>query len=151
MKARAACHPNRGDSQPAVHTDFAAARAAGARPNREGWPAANTAPGHHQLPTAGSDRWVHEEDRPGAQSLLSYRLSAGISLIMTDFVAPWHTCTHAECMDLVDSLNALAAQNRSGIAFLGAYGLTWTVCAVVWLRTTKRTAAYVTLFQGLVG
>lgn len=53
-------------------------------------------------------------------------------------------------MDLVDSLEQLAQQNLSGVAFLSAYGLTWIVCAVLWSRTWQRTAAYATLFQGLV-
>ena len=53
-------------------------------------------------------------------------------------------------MDLVTSLGALAEQNLSGISFLVAYGVTWTVCGVVWQRASERTAAFVTLFQGMV-
>jgi len=53
-------------------------------------------------------------------------------------------------VDLVDSLEQLAQQNLSGVAFLSAYGLTWLICAVLWSRASQRTAAYATLFQGLV-
>src|SRR5690606_41145898 len=37
-----------------------------------------------------------------------------------------------------------------GWGFLTAYGLTWLVCAVLWLRSSARVAAYGTLFQGMV-
>ena len=53
-------------------------------------------------------------------------------------------------MDLVASLGRLAEQNLSGISFLAAYGVTWLVCGVVWQRAAERTAAMVTLFQGMV-
>lgn len=53
-------------------------------------------------------------------------------------------------MDLVDSLRLLAEQNRSGVAFLTAYGATWIVCGLIWLRAKARTAAFATLFQGMV-
>ena len=53
-------------------------------------------------------------------------------------------------MDLADALGQLAEQNLSGVAFLSAYGLTWLVCAVFWSRASQRTAAYATLFQGMV-
>lgn len=53
-------------------------------------------------------------------------------------------------MDLVASLQKLAEQNISGVAFLAAYGVTWSVCALVWGKASSRTAAFVTLFQGLV-
>lgn len=53
-------------------------------------------------------------------------------------------------MDLVPSLQSLAEQNLSGIAFLLCYGVTWLGCAVVWSRATARTAALATLFQGAV-
>ena len=53
-------------------------------------------------------------------------------------------------MDLADALRQLAEQNLSGVAFLSAYGLTWLVCAVFWSRASQRTAAYATLFQGMV-
>src|SRR5690625_2755970 len=65
-------------------------------------------------------------------------------------------------MDLTDSLTQLAQQNFSGVAFLGAYGLTWLICGLGWTRVavsgagakrleiSERTAAFVTLFQGLV-
>ncbi|MGO1538930.1 MAG: DUF7010 family protein [Leucobacter sp.] len=51
-------------------------------------------------------------------------------------------------MELIDSLQQLADQNYSGVAFLTAYGVTWLVCAGVWRSARERTAAYVTLFQG---
>lgn len=53
-------------------------------------------------------------------------------------------------MDLIDSLRLLADQNISGLAFLAAYGVTWLICGVLWLRASERTAAYATLFQGMV-
>jgi hypothetical protein len=53
-------------------------------------------------------------------------------------------------MELVEVLNALAEQNLSGVSFLAAYGVTWLVCAVLWRQSSERTAAYATLFQGLV-
>lgn len=55
-----------------------------------------------------------------------------------------------EVVELVESLSLLAAQNMSGFAFLAAYGVTWLVCAVIWLRATERVAAFATLFQGMV-
>lgn len=51
---------------------------------------------------------------------------------------------------LESSLHLLAAQNRSGVAFLGAYGVTWLVCALLWSRAREERAALVTLFQGVV-
>lgn len=53
-------------------------------------------------------------------------------------------------MDLVESLQLLAEQTLSGLAFLTAYGVTWVVCGVLWQRAPARVAAYATLFQGLV-
>lgn len=53
-------------------------------------------------------------------------------------------------MDLTSALEELANQNISGAAFLIAYGTTWLVCAVMWQKTTPRTAALATLFQGMV-
>ncbi len=53
-------------------------------------------------------------------------------------------------MELVESLNRLAEQNLSGLAFLTAYGVTWLACGVLWRRTPERTAAFATLFQGMV-
>ncbi len=53
-------------------------------------------------------------------------------------------------MDLTESLVRLAEQNLSGIAFLTAYGVTWTVCGIAWRTVAERTAAFVTLFQGMV-
>lgn len=53
-------------------------------------------------------------------------------------------------MDLIPSLELLADQTLSGISFVTAYGLTWMVCGILWRRASARTAAYVTLFQGMV-
>lgn len=53
-------------------------------------------------------------------------------------------------MELIQSLQQLAAQNVSGVAFLAAYGATWMVCGLLWQRMSMRTAAYATLFQGMV-
>lgn len=53
-------------------------------------------------------------------------------------------------MDLVTSLQSLATQNVYGISFLIAYGLTWIICGIIWLKATPRTAALCTLFQGMV-
>ncbi|MGO1543184.1 MAG: DUF7010 family protein [Gulosibacter sp.] len=53
-------------------------------------------------------------------------------------------------MDLIESLQQLAKQNFYGAAFLVAYGATWIICGVLWLRAPERTAGYATLFQGLV-
>lgn len=53
-------------------------------------------------------------------------------------------------MEPVDTLRLLAEQNRSGLAFLAAYGATWLICGAIWGRATERTAAFATLFQGVV-
>lgn len=53
-------------------------------------------------------------------------------------------------MDIIASLEQLAAQNIYGISFLIAYGVTWLACGLIWLRATSRTAALCTLFQGMV-
>lgn len=53
-------------------------------------------------------------------------------------------------MDVEEYTRALAAANRYGWAFLAAYGSTWIVSAVAWAKTSPRTAAIVTLFQGMV-
>ncbi len=44
---------------------------------------------------------------------------------------------------------ALAETNRFGWGFLAAYGTTWLICGLVWLRASARTGAFCTLFQGL--
>lgn len=53
-------------------------------------------------------------------------------------------------VELIESLERLAEQNMSGLAFLTAYGVTWLVCGVFWQRAPERVAAFATLFQGLV-
>lgn len=53
-------------------------------------------------------------------------------------------------MDVIPSLESLAEQNVSGVAFLLAYGVSWLVCGLIWTRAGERTAALATLFQGLV-
>lgn len=45
---------------------------------------------------------------------------------------------------------ALAEANRYGWGFLAAYGTTWLICGVAWGRASVRTAAFFTLFQGMV-
>jgi hypothetical protein len=47
-------------------------------------------------------------------------------------------------------LESLAAQNIYGISFLVAYGATWIICGILWLKAKPRTAALCTLFQGMV-
>lgn len=44
---------------------------------------------------------------------------------------------------------AFAAANRYGWGFLAAYGTTWLICGVVWLRASARAGAFAALFQGL--
>ncbi|WP_144122723.1 DUF7010 family protein [Catellatospora sichuanensis] len=53
-------------------------------------------------------------------------------------------------MGVEEYIQALALANRHGWAFLAAYGTTWMLCALAWLRASPRTAAYITLFQGAV-
>ena len=53
-------------------------------------------------------------------------------------------------VELVESLELLAEQNMSGLAFLTAYGVTWLVCGVLWQRASERVAVFATLFQGMV-
>lgn len=53
-------------------------------------------------------------------------------------------------MELLPSLTLLAEQTRSGVAFVTAYGLTWLICGAFWHRASARTAAFATLFQGMV-
>ncbi|PWD51192.1 hypothetical protein C8046_11575 [Serinibacter arcticus] len=52
--------------------------------------------------------------------------------------------------DLGSALAELADANYSGAPFLGAYGVTWLVCALLWHTRTPRVAAFATLFQGTV-
>ncbi|MGO1488718.1 MAG: DUF7010 family protein [Arachnia sp.] len=44
---------------------------------------------------------------------------------------------------------ALAETNRFGWGFLAAYGTTWLICGIAWLRASARTGAFFTLFQGM--
>lgn len=44
---------------------------------------------------------------------------------------------------------ALAEANHFGWGFLAAYGMTWLICGVVWLRASARAGAFCTLFQGM--
>lgn len=53
-------------------------------------------------------------------------------------------------MDIVTSLEQLAIHNVYGISFLIAYGVTWIICGIIWLKAGSRTAALCTLFQGMV-
>lgn len=52
--------------------------------------------------------------------------------------------------ELTQTLRELANHNYSGAPFLGAYGLTWLVCALAWRKFNMKVAAFVTLFQGMV-
>lgn len=54
-------------------------------------------------------------------------------------------------MQLIETLQALADLNRHGLAFLAAFGVTWVICGVLWLRITERHAAFATMIQGMVG
>lgn len=53
-------------------------------------------------------------------------------------------------MGIAEHLQNLALHNRFGLAFLLAYGLTWLVTGVSWLRLAPSHAALTTLFQGVV-
>lgn len=53
-------------------------------------------------------------------------------------------------MDLVETLHRLAEQNLHGLSFLAAYGVTWVICGVIWKYASERTAAFATLFQGMI-
>ncbi|KIL43235.1 DUF7010 family protein [Jeotgalibacillus campisalis] len=49
-----------------------------------------------------------------------------------------------------DLLKELARTNLSGAPFLFAYGITWIICGVVWVKSRASVAAIATLFQGMV-
>lgn len=51
---------------------------------------------------------------------------------------------------IAEYTHALGEATGHGWGFLAAYGVTWLVCAVLWRRASARTAAYATLFQGMV-
>lgn len=53
-------------------------------------------------------------------------------------------------MGIEQYITELGAATRHGWGFLAAYGLTWLACWWSWRRRSPRTAAYVTLFQGMV-
>ncbi|USQ77553.1 DUF7010 family protein [Ornithinimicrobium cryptoxanthini] len=53
-------------------------------------------------------------------------------------------------MTISEYVEVLGEATGHGWGFLTAYGLTWLVCAVLWLRSSARVAAYGTLFQGMV-
>lgn len=52
--------------------------------------------------------------------------------------------------ELESYLTDLARTNLSGAVFLFSFGVTWLVCGLLWYRLTPRTAALITLFQGMV-
>lgn len=52
-------------------------------------------------------------------------------------------------MELESVLNSLAELNRYGFAFLLSFGITWLASGIFWMKTSKSTAGYATLFQGL--
>ncbi len=47
-------------------------------------------------------------------------------------------------------LQELAQVNIFGSPFLLAYGLTWMICGVLWLKVQQTYAAIATLFQGMI-
>lgn len=53
-------------------------------------------------------------------------------------------------MTIAEYTHALGEHTGHGWGFLAAYGLTWLVCALLWRRASPRTAAFATLFQGMV-
>lgn len=53
-------------------------------------------------------------------------------------------------MTISEYVEVLGEATGHGWGFLTAYGLTWLVCAGLWMRSSPRVAAYGTLFQGLV-
>ena len=53
-------------------------------------------------------------------------------------------------LDLTESLHDLAILNVYGISFLVAYGLTWIATGLLWTRLGSRSAAFCTLFQGMI-
>lgn len=53
-------------------------------------------------------------------------------------------------MTIPEYTHALGEATRHGWGFLVAYGATWLACAILWRRASPRTAAYATLFQGMV-
>lgn len=53
-------------------------------------------------------------------------------------------------MTIAEYTHAIGEHTGHGWGFLAAYGATWLVCAVLWRRASARTAAYATLFQGMV-
>lgn len=53
-------------------------------------------------------------------------------------------------MTISEYVEALGEATGHGWGFLTAYGLTWLVCGVLWVRWSPRVAAYGTLFQGMV-
>lgn len=52
--------------------------------------------------------------------------------------------------ELIQTLSQLAHVNLSGAPFLLCYGMTWTLCGVLWRKTNEPLAGYATLFQGLI-
>lgn len=52
--------------------------------------------------------------------------------------------------DIEVALRELAAVNHRGATFLLAYGITWSVCAVLWRTIKPVHATWATLFQGMV-
>lgn len=53
-------------------------------------------------------------------------------------------------MTIAEYTHAIGEHTGHGWGFLAAYSLTWLVCAILWRRASARTAAYGTLFQGMV-
>lgn len=55
-----------------------------------------------------------------------------------------------ETKDVLSILEQLTLLNRSGVAFLFSFGITWLVCGLFWMKASKKSAGYVTLYQGTV-
>lgn len=53
-------------------------------------------------------------------------------------------------MSIEQYIEELSAATRHGWGFLAAYGVTWLACWWAWSKWSERTAAYFTLFQGMV-
>lgn len=51
---------------------------------------------------------------------------------------------------MTTTLQELAQINIFGAPFLFTYGVTWTICALLWIKVQPAYAAIATLFQGMV-
>lgn len=51
---------------------------------------------------------------------------------------------------MTNTLQELAQINIFGAPFLFAYGVTWIVCGILWMKVKQSYAAIATLFQGMI-